>query len=154
VLRDGERQWVSAAELVPGDLVFVDEGARVPADGTVLQAHELSIDESLLTGESVPVSKYPAANTVRAHDAHDHQLFLGTLVLQGQGSMTVTTNGADTTLGRIGRSLSGITETRSPLQEETSKFINRFASLALALCALHAVAYRWKTGDWLTGVLA
>jgi len=154
VLRDGQRQLVSAAELVPGDVVFVDEGARVPADGTLTEAHELSVDESLLTGESVSVNKSASRANVRSEQAPDSQLFFGSMVVQGQGQMIVTATGPNTTLGRIGKSLTGITEARSPLQLETRTFVNRFALTAIALCLLLVAAYRWRSGEWLPGVLA
>ncbi|MFM0470600.1 cation-translocating P-type ATPase [Paraburkholderia strydomiana] len=154
VLRDGQRQLVSAAELVPGDVVFVDEGSRVPADGIVTEAHELSVDESLLTGESVSVSKSVARPDASAEEDPYGQLFFGSMVVQGQGQMIVTATGAHTTLGRVGKSLSGITEARSPLQVETRTFVNRVAVTAVALCLLLVMAYRWRSGEWLPGVLA
>jgi Ca2+-transporting ATPase len=154
VLRDGQRQLVSAAELVPGDVVFVDEGARVPADGAVTEAHELSVDESLLTGESVSANKSVARANALPEEDPGGQLFFGSMVVQGQGQMVVTATGPNTTLGRIGKSLTGITEARSPLQLETRTFVNRFALAAIALCLLLVVAYRWRSGEWLPGVLA
>lgn len=154
VLRDGQRQLVSAAELVPGDVVFVDEGARVPADGAVTEAHELSVDESLLTGESVSVNKSVTRPSTHPEEDPAGQLFFGSMVVQGQGQMIVTATGPNTTLGRIGKSLTGITEARSPLQLETRTFVHRFALAAIALCLLLVVAYRWRSGEWLPGVLA
>lgn len=156
VLRDGQRQLVSAAELVPGDVVFVNEGARVAADGSVIEAHELSVDESLLTGESVSVTKAVARPNAHPEEDPGGQLFFGTMVVQGQGQgqMIVTATGATTTLGRIGKSLTSITEARSPLQLETRAFVNRFALAASALCLLLVVAYRLRSGEWLPGVLA
>lgn len=154
VLRDGQRRLVSAAELVPGDVVFVDEGSRVPADGAVTEAHELSVDESLLTGESVSVTKSAAGAEALAEEDPGAQLFFGSMVVQGQGQMIVTATGPNTTLGRIGKSLTGISEARSPLQLETRTFVNRFAVAAIALCLLLVAAYRWRSGEWLPGVLA
>lgn len=153
VLRDGKRQLVSAAELVPGDVVFVDEGARVPADGTVTEAHELTVDESLLTGESVAVSKAPPPDHYDNRDSST-MLFFGSMVVQGQGRMVVTATGLDTTLGRIGKSLSTISEALSPLQLETRALINRFALAAVALCLLVLAIYRWRSGQWVPGMLA
>ncbi|WP_042270567.1 cation-translocating P-type ATPase [Paraburkholderia heleia] len=154
VLRDGQRQLVSAAELVPGDVVFVNEGTRVPADGAITEAHELSVDESLLTGESVSVSKSAARASLPPDEDPGEQLFFGSMVVQGQGQMIVTATGPNTTLGRIGKSLTGITEAHSPLQLETRTFVNRFASASIALCVLLVVAYRLRSGEWLSGVLA
>lgn len=160
VLRDGTRQLVSASELVPGDVVFVDEGNRVPADGLAVELHELSVDESLLTGESVAVSKSVARLDVRtdpsgdAGEPADSQLFFGSMVVQGQARMIVTATGPNTTLGRIGKSLSGISEALSPLQIETRTFVNRFAAVAIATVFLLTAIYRWRVGEWLPGILA
>ncbi|VVE28108.1 cation-translocating P-type ATPase [Pandoraea terrigena] len=167
VLRDGSRLLVSASELVPGDVVFVDEGNRVPADGVAVELHELSVDESLLTGESVAVSKSvahldtssfspdDASGRIEASDAHGgSQLFFGSMVVQGQARMIVTATGPNTTLGRIGKSLSGISEALSPLQIETRTFVNRFAAIAVAMVVLLTAAYRWRVGEWLPGILA
>jgi len=157
VLRDGQRQQVGAAELVPGDVVFVNEGARVPADGIVTEAHELSVDESLLTGESVAVAKAaapPGTSPDLADNANpDTMLFFGSMVVQGQGRMVVRATAHNTTLGRIGKSLTGIAEAPSPLQLETGAFVRRFALIAIALCLLLIVAYRWRYGEWISGVL-
>nr|WP_150586459.1 cation-translocating P-type ATPase [Pandoraea communis] len=147
VLRDGERRLISAAELVPGDLVFVDEGARIPADGVVVEVHGLCVDESLLTGESEAVAK-------SAIDSEDNRLIFGSMVVQGQAWMTVSAIGAQTELGRIGKSLSTIEEGRSPLQIQTGLFVKRFAMLAILLCAALVVLYRWRYDSWLPGVLA
>nr|WP_051376665.1 cation-translocating P-type ATPase [Burkholderia sp. WSM2232] len=153
VLRDGQRQQVGAAELVPGDLVFVDEGARVPADGILTEAHELSVDESLLTGESVAVAKAAAPPGLVDKADPDTMLFFGSMVVQGQGRMVVTATAHNTTLGRIGKSLTGIAEAPSPLQVEARAFVRRFALIAVALCLLLIVAYRWRYGEWISGVL-
>lgn len=154
VLRDGQRQLVSAADLVPGDIVFVDEGNRVPADGLAVELHELSVDESLLTGESAAVNKCVAQHDASPGDHADSQLFFGSMVVQGQARMIVTATGPSTTLGRIGKSLSGISEALSPLQIETRTFVNRFAAAALVTVFLLAAIYRWRSGEWLPGVLA
>lgn len=135
-------------------MVFVNEGSRVPADGAVTEAHELSVDESLLTGESVSVTKSAAGTDALAEENPGAQLFFGSMVVQGQGQMIVTATGPNTTLGRIGKSLTGITEARSPLQLETRTFVNRFAVAAIGLCVLLVAAYRWRSGEWLPGVLA
>lgn len=143
VVRDGVRRLVSASELVPGDVVWIDEGARVPADGTLFAAHELSVDEALLSGESVPVVRFAG-----------DPAFAGSLVVQGQGTMQITATGPRTVLGGIGKSLTEVAAPPSPLQREVRLFVMRFAVLAVALCVLLALAYRWRLGAWLPGVLA
>ncbi len=154
VLRDGALQAISATELVPGDVVLVGEGARVPADGLLFEAHDLSVDESLLSGESVPIAKSCDAALPEPALAAARQLFFGSMVVQGQGRMIVSAIGTATALGRIGKSLSGIAQAHSPLQLQARAFVNRFALVALCLCALLAVAYRWRTGEWVPGLLA
>ncbi len=155
VLRDGIRTSVSAVELVPGDVVFVEEGAKVPADGLVVEAHELSVDESLLTGESIAVDKFPCSpddGTLPA--VMSNALFSGTMVVRGQGCMSVTAIGAKTQLGQIGTQLADVKEAPSPLQREIRTFVRRFATLAMLICALLVLAYRWRTDAWLPGLLA
>jgi Ca2+-transporting ATPase len=154
VLRDGKRVSVSAVQLVPGDIVFVEEGAKIPADGTLMEAHELSIDESLLTGESIAVDKHPGLAGGMLQEPTSNMLFSGTMVVRGQGCMTVTATGAHTQLGRIGMQLADVREPSSPLQLEIRTFVRRFATLALIICALLVLAYRWRTDAWLPGLLA
>ncbi|MBP0593440.1 cation-translocating P-type ATPase [Paraburkholderia sp. LEh10] len=154
VFRDGKRDSVSAAQLVPGDVVFVQEGAKVPADGTLMEAHELSIDESLLTGESIAVDKSPGSAGGMPKGAASNMLFSGTMVVRGQGCMTVTAIGSQTQLGLIGMQLADVKEPPSPLQLEIRTFVRRFATLALIICASLVLAYRWRTDAWLPGLLA
>jgi Ca2+-transporting ATPase len=154
VLRDGRRESVSAAELVPGDIVFVEEGAKVPADGTVTEAHDLSVDESLLTGESVAVGKSPALPEHNPAGPLSNELFSGSMVVRGQGCMTVTATGSQTQLGRIGMRLADVKEPPSPLQLEIRRFVKRFATAAVLICALLVLAYRWRTDAWIPGLLA
>ncbi|CAJ3091617.1 cation-translocating P-type ATPase [Burkholderia pseudomallei] len=154
VMRGGERRLVSATELVPGDLVWIAEGARVPADGWLVDAHELSVDESLLTGESAPVDKAAERPDAPTPDEAACRVHFGSMVVRGQGRMIVTDTGPRTALGRIGKSLTDIAETPSPLQRDARTLANRIALVALALCAALVIAYRWRSGEWLPGVLA
>ncbi|BCZ84516.1 cation transport ATPase [Paraburkholderia terrae] len=154
VLRDGTRTSVSAMELVPGDVVFVEEGAKVPADGLLVEAHELSVDESLLTGESIAVDKFSGLPGGTLPATMSNVLFSGTMVVRGQGCMAVTAIGAKTQLGQIGTQLADVKEAPSPLQLEIRTFVRRFATLAMLICALLVLAYRWRTDAWLPGLLA
>ncbi|KVE38678.1 cation-translocating P-type ATPase [Burkholderia sp. BDU5] len=154
VMRDGERRLVSAAELVPGDLLWIAEGARVPADGWLVDVHELSVDESLLTGESAPVDKAAARPGAPMPDGTACRLYFGSMVVRGQGRMIVTDTGPRTALGRIGKALTGIASAPSPLQRDARTLANRIALVALALCIVLVAVYRWRSGEWLPGVLA
>lgn len=143
VLRDGQPQRIPGREVVRGDLLMLTEGDRVPADGKLLEAHELSIDESLLTGESLPVAK-----------AVGDRAFAGTLVGSGQGLVLVDATGARTELGRIGKSLADIAPEASPLQAEIGTLTRRLAIIGIGLCAVLTLLFVVIRGGWLEGLLA
>jgi P-type Ca2+ transporter type 2C len=144
VLRGGVVTRIAGREVVRGDLLMLAEGDRVPADGVVLQAHELATDESLLTGESDTVAKQPERDSV----------FAGTLVVRGQGVVRVTATGVHTELGRIGHSLQSIELEASPLREEVAAFTRRLVWLGLAVCLVLATAFWFMRGSWLEALLA
>ncbi|MGE5467853.1 MAG: cation-translocating P-type ATPase, partial [Ignavibacteria bacterium] len=147
VVRDGRPQRVAGREVVVGDVVMLTEGDRVPADGDLLVVHDLAIDESLLTGESVPLQK-------RADEEAADRVFAGTLVVGGQGLARITAIGAATELGRIGKSLSAIGPEASPLQREMGALARRLALIGTALCVLVALLYVGLKDGWLEGLLA
>ena len=111
VLRNGERHEVEIWELVPGDLVLLNAGEKVPGDGLLLESTKLAIDEAILTGESEPVSK-----TV------DEKVFMGTTVLTGRGTLEVRQTGRTTELGQIATSLQEHIEEDTPLQIRLKSF--------------------------------
>jgi Ca2+-transporting ATPase len=119
------------------------EGDRIPADMELVEASNLMVDESLLTGESVPVDK-----------AERERVFSGTLVTQGTARGRVIATGPRSALGRIGQSLAALGGERTPIQQETQRIVKRVAAVGLALAACLAVAYGVSTGDWLHGLLA
>ena len=110
VIRDGQAQTLAGRELVRGDLILLAEGDRIAADAELLSAGELQVDESLLTGESLPVSK--SADGVSA-------LHAGTLVVQGQGLARVSATGPRSQMGQIGRALQTVRSEESPLRRQT-----------------------------------
>jgi Ca2+-transporting ATPase len=111
VLREGERREVEIWELVPGDLVLLSAGEKVPGDGLVLESIKLALDEAILTGESEPVNK-----------ADEEKTFMGTTVLTGRGLMQVEQIGAATELGKIAASLQEHVEEDTPLQKRLKSF--------------------------------
>ena len=135
VIRDGIAQRISGSEVVRGDLLQLEEGDRVPADGKLLSAHDLAVDESMLTGESVPVPK-----------SVDDPVFAGTLITQGQGRVRVESTGGRTEMGRIGESLDTIKLESSPLREEMARLTRRIA-VAGALLSVLLIAVYWSTRD-------
>lgn len=159
VIRGGEQRTMPAAELVPGDLVVVGEGGRLPADGVLVGGDALTVDESSLTGESVPTSKRPLeGDEVEEADPQPGEpfgpyAFAATLIVRGQGVMRVTRTGPSSRVGRIGTALSMIVEEPSLLQRDVRRLITRLGVLALAFCLGVALAYGWFRGDWFQGAL-
>lgn len=144
VLRDGVALRIAGREVVREDVLMLAEGDRVPADGLLLEAHELATDESMLSGESEPVAKQADGDAV----------FAGTLVVGGQGLVRVTAVGRQTELGRIGQSLQQIGLQGSPLRDEMSRLTRRLLWIGMALCLL-LVGLLWALrGDALQAVLA
>jgi Ca2+-transporting ATPase len=161
VLRDGVQRRIAGREVVRGDLLVVAEGDRVPADGLLRRGIHVSADESLLTGESVPVRKLPSAEAT-ALDAPGGDdlpsLFSGTLVTAGQGIVEVEATGGASRLGRIGRALEELEPEPTPLQQETGRMVRLLAATGLGACSVMVVAYALTRGGtaqaWKEGVLA
>ena len=157
VIRDGERKRIAGREVVREDILVLAEGDRVPADAIVLSCTNLSTDESLLTGESLPVRKIAAEGRVKmARPGGDELPFVysGTLVVQGQGIAQVQAIGAQTEMGKIGNALQKVKPESTPLQQEMTRLVSRLLGIALALCVAIVIIYGFTTGDWLKGVLA
>ncbi|MEI8122678.1 MAG: HAD-IC family P-type ATPase, partial [bacterium] len=160
VIRDGEQKKIAGREVVRGDIILLQEGDRVPADAVLISSMSLSVDESLLTGESVPVHKImsdePVASLAMARPGGDETPFLysGTLVVQGQGVAEIKGTGLKTEIGKIGKALNSLEQEETLLQKETGRMVRRLAIVGLSLCALVVVVYGLTRGDWLQGVLA
>jgi len=123
VVREGKRTKVHTTNIVPGDVIVLDQGVNVSADGILLFANRLSIDESLLTGESIPVNK-----------TKDDQAFMGTVIASGQGMMRVETIGAQTKMGAIATHIQQ-DEEDTPLQRQLKKFSKQLVLVIIALTA-------------------
>ncbi len=123
VRRKGEINEISAEELVPGDIVILNEGDRIPSDGRLIESINIQIDESALTGESVPVSKntnaLPSDQTVTVGD-RENMAFMGTAVTYGRGEMIVTQTGLKTELGNIAAMLLQVEQGTTPLQRRVN----------------------------------
>ena len=159
VVRDGVQTRIAGRDVVRGDFVLLAEGDRVPADILLLQCTNLSVDESLLTGESVPVRKSGCEPSApRELDAPGGDgtpfAFSGTLVVKGQGIGEVTAIGGSTELGKIGAALQGLQAERTLLQRDVDKLVRNLAILGLSLAAIVIVVYGFTRANWLEGVLA
>ena len=157
VVRDGVRRRIAGREVVRGDVLVLSEGDRVPADAALLSCLNLSADESLLTGESVPVRKtvWDGASPIeRPTGEASAFVYAGTLVTHGHGVGIVQATGSRTEMGRIGTALHTLVAERSPLQRETAVLVRRLAVIGAGLCALIVIAYGLARADWLGGFLA
>jgi Ca2+-transporting ATPase len=157
VIRDGRRQRIAGREVVRGDIVVVSEGDRVPADAVLLAGTHVQADESLLTGESVPVRKTVWDGTRRMDRPGGDDLpfiYSGTLIVKGSGIARVETTGARTEIGKIGKALQVLEPEVTALQRETGRIVRNFALLGLALCLFIVAVYGLTRGSWIGGVLA
>jgi Ca2+-transporting ATPase len=161
VLRSGQRRRIAGREVVRGDILLLSEGDRIPADSVLRRCMNLSVDESLLTGESVPVRKRPStdARQLERPGGDDlPSLFSGTLITSGQGVAEVIATGPRSELGRIGKALQTIEAEQTSLQIQTGRVVRVVATIALIACALVVVAYGLSRGGtwsvWRDGLLA
>ena len=141
VLRDGKRLRIPAAELVPGDIVLLQAGDKVPADMRLIHSRDLQIDESALTGESVPVEKAPDTldhDTVLAD--RRNMAYSSTLVTYGQGSGVVVATGDRTEVGRISQLISDVQELETPLTRKIARFSHVMIYVISALAAVTIAA--------------
>ena len=159
VIRDGDRKRIAGREVVRGDLIVLAEGDRVPADGVLLWSTHLTVDESLLTGESIPVRKAAVDDQVdlpanRPGGDDLPYVYSGTLAVQGQAIVEVQAIGQKTEMGKIGKALQTIEQEDSKLQKETRRIVKQLTIIAIAICVAAVVIYGITRGDWLNGVLA
>jgi len=167
VIRDGQPQRIAGRDVVRGDLLKLSEGDRVPADALLLSADGVRADESLLTGESVPVGKRLAlpeelavvstsGRGSRVAPGGDDQpmVYAGTLIVQGHALARVTATGVRSEIGRIGAALGGVASERTPLQKQTAVLVRNLALLALGLSLALVLVQGLIRGDWLQAVLA
>lgn len=144
VIRGGHERVIPSGDLVPGDVIIVEEGSLVPADATVLDANDLSVDESILTGESAPAEK--------ASDG-DAGLFQGTTVNSGRCMARVTATGNATRLGRLGRSITFTAIERTLLQKQIAQVVKVMAVIGGIVFAVIWMLNYYHTGQVLTSLL-
>ena len=160
VLRDGTQVRIPGRDVVRGDVILLTEGDRVPADAVLVDCANFSVDESALTGESVPVRKTSiepsalAAPMGRPGGDATPWVFSGTLVVKGHGVAVVKETGAGTELGKIGAALRTIEPERTPLQREIDRLVRRFAVVGMGAAALVVIVYGLTRGNWLAGLNA
>lgn len=138
VRREGQKQLITAEDLVPGDIVLLEAGDRVPADGRLFVAAGLEIDESALTGESQPVAKGTAALQDESAGLGDqiNMVFMNTLLTRGRAEVVVTSTGIHTEMGRLSQALAQAVEPSTPLQTQLDRLGRRLGAIALTLVGL------------------
>ena len=147
VVRGGRELDIPAAELVPGDILLLESGDRVPADARLIRVAALRVDEATLTGESLPAVKSvePVEDPEAALGDRDNTVFAGTAVSVGRGRAVVTATGQATEMGHIAELLAEQEESRTPLQDELKRVGKAIALMVLAICALVFAVEVWRT---------
>ncbi|MDO8903586.1 cation-translocating P-type ATPase [Hydrogenophaga sp.] len=171
VIRDNASLRIAGSDVVRGDLLQLSEGDRVSADALLLSADGMQADESLLTGEAVPVGKRAAlpaeqstgqgpgtpptdTHSVRPGGDDLPMVYAGTLIVRGHGLARVTATGTRSEIGRIGKALGTVERERSPLQKQTAVLVRNLALLALMLSLALVLVHGLVRNDWLQAVLA
>ncbi len=147
VRREGKKQMVPATELAPGDIVILDAGDRVPADGRVIQAHNLQVDESSLTGESHPVTKTTAPLPERLPLAdRRNMLYMNTSVTRGRAEMIITATGMETEIGHLAAMLAETEEAKTPLQIQLDS-LGRYLAVIAGIVVILMLGGGWLRGQ-------
>lgn len=145
IIRGGDRVNIPAEDIVVNDLMCFSEGERIPADGAVLQQHDLSIDEAILTGESLPAEKHITGE--------ESKVYQGTVVVSGTGIARVTAVGMQTEFGRLGKSIESIEKTPTPLQIQIDRFVRQLLMAGLAAFLVVFSFNLYYTGTFLSALL-
>ena len=158
-IRDGKVRTIASGDLVPGDVILLGEGGRVPADCLLVDGDVLEVDESALTGESSSSTKKPAAGIVSDElqppgEPGSSSLFAATLVVRGQGVARVVRTGTATEVGRIGVDLGEAVEEPTLVQRDVRRIVGIIGVLAIAFCLAVALIYGVLRNDWLAGALS
>ena len=157
VIRNGKEIRIAGVEVVTDDLIVLQEGDRVPADATIIQSVNLLVDESLLTGESVPVRKRDWDGFLKITQPGGDDLpfvYSGSMIVQGNGIACVTNIGVNTEIGKIGKALEGVKEEPTRLKKEMGSLVKKLTIIAALLCLLVIIGYTLTRGDLITGFLA
>jgi Ca2+-transporting ATPase len=138
-LRGGKEEEVSSKELVPGDILLLEAGDKIPADARLIENHSLRCDEAPLTGESVPVGKdiKPLLEEVRVSDRRN-MVFTGTIVTYGRGKAAVTSTGMRTEFGKIAEEVTAVETEKTPLEKRTEEIGKWLGIISLIICFLVA----------------
>lgn len=136
VFRDNELTEIPAEEVVPGDLVAVEAGDRIPADGVLINSNSLQIDESMLTGESMPVSKEVKTLELDDESFKKNQVYMGCIATSGTGRVVITKTGMDTEMGKIAHMIQVAETQDTPLQKKLETLGGYIVVVCFIICAI------------------
>jgi len=145
VIRGGKEEIIMTEELVPGDVLLLAEGMKVPADAVIITSNDLAINESIITGESLPVEKNYAERK--------NKLYQGSTINSGKCTARVTETGKNTVLGKIGKSVSEYHASKTLLQAHVNRFVNRFALFGFAAFLVIFIINYYHYGAFVTSLL-
>lgn len=131
VIRDGKEQEILSENLVPGDIVVLSAGDKIPADGFITDGYELNINESSLTGESIPV--------IKSRQTENNEVFLGTWIISGEGKIKITTTGPGTRFGKIAMNLENMGEEPTPLEKSLNKLAIRVSFMIFTIAFILSI---------------
>ncbi|MFH0920220.1 MAG: cation-translocating P-type ATPase [Fibrobacterota bacterium] len=157
VIRDGVETRIAGFEVVTDDIIVLQEGDRVPADATVLHSVSLMADESLLTGEPVPVRKSDwdwSQKNIQPGGDDLSFVYSGSMIVQGNGIARVSNTGINTEIGKIGKALEGVKEEPTRLKHEMGSLVTKLTIIAAVLCVLVVVGYTLTSQSLVNGFLA
>ncbi len=160
VIREGERIRIPGREVVSGDMVCLSEGDRIPADGVVVWTRNITVDESLLTGESIAVRKtsatgdYASLKMEKPGGDDIPCVYSGSMVVQGQAIVLIKGTGIHTEIGSIGKALQTVVQEDTLLQKETARIVKAVFLIALLLFGIVVLVYGLTRGSWMDGVLS
>jgi sodium/potassium-transporting ATPase subunit alpha len=151
LVREGADHLVDASEVVPGDILFVQEGDKIPVDGVLIEGSELLVDEAILSGESEPLTKTVLVDQVE----EDNMLSSGSTVLKGSGRLVTSRTGRSTTIGSISELSQGVSQDLTPMQRELSYFVRRITWLAIGIgLAFFAIGFFIGNPFWINLIFA
>ncbi|MEK9151668.1 MAG: cation-transporting P-type ATPase [Patescibacteria group bacterium] len=145
VFRNGEKRNIPVSELVPGDVVYVDAGASIPADGYVLEAYNFKVNSFIFSGESVPENRHPGAMSgIVAHSDIENMVFMGESAVSGEARILVAATGMRTELGRMANLTHEIVQEPTPLQKKMTRFARSIALLSVAIGGVVVMIARYQ----------
>jgi len=153
VYRDGEKVRILASKIVPGDIIILNEGERIPADVIILESSNLTIDESILTGESIPVQKTANTNTKTKKLELESLAYSGTIITSGWLIGSVYETGKETKIGKMGLSLSNLIDEEPLVRKEINSIVTKLAVLGIFTCSFVFGYGYFSTGDFVKPLL-